>query len=111
MINLNFLRIGLLSILFALLSTSANAVPAFARKYGTACQTCHTVFPKLNSFGEAFRRNGYLFPGNDSNFPMQHGLVRSHQVSLSPWDSMVVQCSTQPKIQAPPWRITTHMSI
>ena len=24
--------------------------------------TCHNGFPKLNAFGEAFRRNGYQFP-------------------------------------------------
>src|SRR5271169_2397916 len=40
----------------------AGAVPSFARKYQTSCQTCHTVFPVLNSFGEAFRRDGYRFP-------------------------------------------------
>jgi hypothetical protein len=38
-------------------SRPAAAIPAFARKYGTSCQTCHTIFPKLNPFGEAFRRN------------------------------------------------------
>jgi len=46
---------------------TAQAVPAFARKYGTSCATCHTIFPKLNPFGEAFRRNGYRFPGKDSD--------------------------------------------
>ena len=45
----------------------ASAIPAFARKYGTSCLTCHTVYPKLTPFGEAFRRNGYLFPGVDSD--------------------------------------------
>jgi hypothetical protein len=40
----------------------ADAVPAFARKYQTSCQTCHIVFPKLNPFGEAFRLNGYRMP-------------------------------------------------
>jgi hypothetical protein len=40
----------------------ARAVPSFARKYQTSCQTCHTVYPVLNSFGEAFRRDGYRFP-------------------------------------------------
>jgi hypothetical protein len=43
----------------------AGAVPSFARKYQTSCQTCHTVYPVLNPFGEAFRRNGYRFPGTD----------------------------------------------
>ncbi len=49
----------------------ARAIPAFARKYGTSCLTCHTVYPKLNAFGEAFRRNGYLFPGVDSDYVKQ----------------------------------------
>jgi hypothetical protein len=49
----------------------ASAIPAFARKYGTSCLTCHTVYPKLTPFGEAFRRNGYRFPGVDSDFVKQ----------------------------------------
>lgn len=40
----------------------AEAIPAFARKYATSCQTCHIVFPKLNAFGMAFRLNGYRMP-------------------------------------------------
>jgi hypothetical protein len=40
----------------------AHAIPSFARKYQTSCQTCHTIYPVLNPFGEAFRRNGYRFP-------------------------------------------------
>jgi hypothetical protein len=40
----------------------AGAVPVFSRKYGTSCVTCHTIFPKLNPFGEAFRLNGYRMP-------------------------------------------------
>ncbi|MGH7298309.1 MAG: hypothetical protein ACRELB_25440, partial [Polyangiaceae bacterium] len=43
----------------------AKAVPSFARKYQTSCLTCHTVFPVLNSFGEAFRRDGYRFPSTN----------------------------------------------
>ena len=46
-----------------LLSTApAEAIPAFARKYATSCQTCHTIFPKLNAFGVAFRLNGSRMP-------------------------------------------------
>ncbi len=52
-------------------ATPARAVPAFARKYGTSCSTCHVVYPKLTPFGEAFRRNGYRFPGVDSDFVKQ----------------------------------------
>ncbi len=49
--------------LLALGLQQARAIPAFARKYKTSCATCHNGFPKLNAFGEAFRRNGYQFPG------------------------------------------------
>jgi hypothetical protein len=45
------------------IASTASAVPAFARKYQTSCQTCHIVFPKLNAFGEAFRLRGYRLPG------------------------------------------------
>jgi len=44
------------------------ALPVFARKYHTACSTCHIAFPARNGFGEAFRNNGYRFPdGTDED--------------------------------------------
>src|ERR1700686_2360360 len=53
----------LTGLLYVVLNTpSASAIPAFARKYQTSCQTCHIGFPKLNAFGEAFRLNGYRMP-------------------------------------------------
>src|SRR6202023_1011363 len=55
----------------ALSSLPAQAIPAFARKYGTSCTTCHTVYPKLTPFGEAFRRNSFRFPGVDSDYTKQ----------------------------------------
>jgi hypothetical protein len=55
------------TIVIAATGRDAAALPAFARKYHTSCQTCHTVFPKLTPFGEAFRRNGYRWPGVDSD--------------------------------------------
>ncbi len=63
----------------AVLATAeqAHAIPTFARKYRTSCITCHTVFPKLNDTGEAFRRNGYQFPTNEDilvkDEPIQFG--------------------------------------
>ncbi|NTU59176.1 MAG: hypothetical protein HGB00_09745 [Chlorobiaceae bacterium] len=51
-----------------LLSIDASALPVFARKYHTACTTCHVAFPIRNGFGEAFRNNGYRFPaGQDED--------------------------------------------
>jgi len=43
----------------------ASAIPAFARRYGTSCYTCHSGFPARNAFGEAFRNNGYRWPGGE----------------------------------------------
>ena len=59
-------------------ASNAYAIPAFARKYETSCLTCHTVYPKLNPFGESFRRNGYRFPGVDTDFVKQGTVVLSH---------------------------------
>ena len=47
---------------------SSLAIPAFARMYGTSCQTCHIAFPKLNDFGKAFKDAGFKFPKDDETF-------------------------------------------
>src|SRR5579863_6558381 len=52
---------------YAVAMPDAQAVPSFARKYQTSCLTCHTVYPVLNPFGEAFRRNGYRFPSQNGS--------------------------------------------
>ena len=52
-------------------ASTAHAVPAFARKYQTSCQTCHIVFPKLNAYGEAFRLRGYRLPGETEDMVKQ----------------------------------------
>ncbi len=52
-------------LLIGTLAEWAQAIPVFSRKYRTSCITCHAGFPKLNSVGESFRRNGYQFPGGD----------------------------------------------
>jgi len=50
-------------------SPSASAIPAFARKYGLPCSACHEAWPKLNSFGQMFRDNGYQIM-NDRDAPI-----------------------------------------
>lgn len=43
---------------------TARAIPAFARRYGMSCTTCHEFhYPRLSSFGDTFRRNGFQLPG------------------------------------------------
>ncbi len=59
---------GLAALAILLVAAPARAIPAFARRYGTSCLTCHTIYPKLTPFGEAFRRNGFKFPGKDADY-------------------------------------------
>jgi len=49
--------------------TPASALPAFARKYGMPCSSCHEAWPKLSPFGQQFKDNGYQM-GNDRDAPI-----------------------------------------
>ena len=42
-----------------------RAIPAFARKYGVKCYTCHTIPPALNKTGYMFKRLGYRMPPDE----------------------------------------------
>jgi hypothetical protein len=66
----NFL-LGTLVLIFLVLSGSqnANAIPAFARKYGLRCSACHESWPMLNYFGQKFKDNGYQLM-NDRDAPI-----------------------------------------
>ncbi len=66
----------LVTLLVSARTMPVKAIPAFARKYQTSCQTCHVVFPKLNAFGEAFRLRGYRMPGETED------MVREKPVPL-----------------------------
>src|SRR5215472_10245990 len=57
----------LLVVLFS--CSSASALPAFARKYGMPCSSCHEAWPKLSPFGQQFKDNGYQM-GNDRDAPI-----------------------------------------
>lgn len=67
-IFLSFLIVPFVAAFIGISFENANAIPPFARKYKTSCQTCHVAFPKLNPFGMAFRANGYRMPGGDEIF-------------------------------------------
>ena len=60
-----------LVLVFLILSGSqnANAIPAFARKYGLRCSACHESWPMLNYFGQKFKDNGYQLM-NDRDAPI-----------------------------------------
>jgi hypothetical protein len=43
----------------------AQAIPAFARKFGVKCYTCHMIPPVLNKTGYMFKRLGYRMPPDE----------------------------------------------
>ncbi len=56
-----------LGLLLVLPTGSAQAIPAFARRYKVSCSLCHNVIPALNDFGENFAGNGFrLAPREES---------------------------------------------
>lgn len=46
--------------------STASATSQWARKHKVECSLCHNGFPRLNTFGEEFMRNGYQMPGEES---------------------------------------------
>ena len=66
----HFLAFALV-LVFLILSgnQNANALPAFARKYGLRCSACHESWPMLNYFGQKFKDNGYQLM-NDRDAPI-----------------------------------------
>ena len=61
---------GTKAVLFVLIALflapqASYAIPAFARKYGVRCYTCHTIPPALNKNGYMFKRLGYRMPPDE----------------------------------------------
>jgi len=63
-------------------SQDGSAVPAFARKYQTSCYTCHSGFPNRNAFGEAFKNNGYRWPGGEEE---DHAKQEQTKIGSNGW--------------------------
>ena len=54
----------------------ADAFPYFARRYDVGCQTCHSIVPKLNETGLAFREQHYRLEGpTRSTIPFAGGFA------------------------------------
>lgn len=60
-------------------SGESQALPSWARKYNAACGMCHfPVYPRLNSFGQQYRRAGYRTPiefGQSQDFTQVNELL------------------------------------
>lgn len=89
MINKINFKTALLLLMFVLLNEYSNAIPAFSRKYQTSCVTCHSVFPKLNPFGEAFRINGYKYPTDDEEKVKEEPILLGSDAYKRVWPKSV----------------------
>lgn len=70
--------IGLVISELSVLTPKAQAIPAFARKYGVSCNVCHVPgFPKLNDFGNQFRDQGYQV-GSDMDLPTYESITMGY---------------------------------
>ncbi|MGZ3503228.1 MAG: hypothetical protein ACXWNJ_04145 [Vulcanimicrobiaceae bacterium] len=61
----------------------ARAIPLFAHQYGVTCQKCHSIIPRLNTFGLQFMAHGNrmlgIEPGPAFPIAMKANLVGSNQ--------------------------------
>jgi hypothetical protein len=74
--------------------TRGVVIPAFARKYGLRCSACHTFWPELNSFGQAFRDNGYQLMNEKDSPIWQNPSYFPATVRITPqwhWESTTNQ--------------------
>jgi hypothetical protein len=70
-----------LAALAALLPGRADAIPAYARRYDTKCETCHFPMPpRLNNTGILFRRSGFRLPDADDKGNLTLNAVPAHSI-------------------------------
>jgi hypothetical protein len=67
-----------------LLASQAHAVPAFSRAHKVECTTCHTIYPELNEYGEAFLKNSYVYVGKGSKAAKQAASAPAPAAAAAP---------------------------
>jgi hypothetical protein len=80
-----------------LMPQPGHAIPAFARKYGVKCYTCHTIPPALNKNGYMFKRLGYRMPPDEMDgtkpAPKIKELDKNIKFSLTNSFALILQAS------------------
>ena len=75
------LTLTMMSLVGALWTGAAEAIPAFARKEQAPCNVCHTTWPMLSVAGRQYKENGYAFTrgggGGTESSPNPSGGTRS----------------------------------
>ena len=97
---------------FLLMPQQGRAIPAFARKYGVKCYTCHTIPPALNKNGYMFKRLGYRMPPDNMDgtkpAPKVSALDKDIRFSLTNSFALLLQTSfTEDKTVADQGNVTS----
>ena len=79
------LAVALLSVGFAWSAfqspRSADATPAYARRFNVDCSECHSPNPpRLNNVGMVFRRSGFRLPDADENGKLTLKVLPAHTI-------------------------------
>jgi hypothetical protein len=70
-------------LLVCLAAGNTYAVPSFARQTGMTCNTCHTAFPELTSFGRTFKMGGFTFSTASEDAPYHPPVAAMFQASAT----------------------------
>ncbi len=102
----------LLFVFILLMPQRGNAIPAFARKFGVKCYTCHTIPPALNKNGYMFKRLGYRMPPDEMDgtkaAPKVSALDNDIKFSLTNTMALILQTSfTEDKTVADQGSVTS----
>jgi hypothetical protein len=96
--------VGLVTLISITWVNTAQAIPAFARKYEKSCSSCHNAWPLLNKAGRTFKEAGYRFPSEDKHSQKIKGITwgKSFPVSVMlvarPYDKK--DTAKDPKLRA-----------
>jgi hypothetical protein len=75
---------------------NSYSVPSFSRQTNMACNACHTVFPRLTTFGRVFKMNGYNITGNSTiESQDKDGRTMLRILAISPFSVMFQTSFTQ----------------
>jgi hypothetical protein len=78
------------------------SVPSFSRQTNMACNACHTVFPRLTTFGRIFKMNGYNITGNSTiESQDKDGRTMLKILAISPFSVMFQTSFTQLNTKQP----------
>lgn len=73
--------VALMAAALAGLAGTAEATPAYGRRYGVMCATCHAPLPpRLNNVGIAFRKLGFRMPDADDEGRLVIKTIPAHGI-------------------------------